>query len=151
MERLRKRIGDLEKEVKVEDERESAAGERQAKREFLELMSATEGALQGKTSFGDASEEERAAMLAARQLLQEDEDMQAIHSTKSMAKLLVAAKEKISEVTTSVKTNMVGQQELEPQVYNEPKIVVHDSDGGARLEGKTAIRNLPYMNRNPAV
>ena len=38
MEKLRKRIGDLEAEVKVEDQRESAAEERQAKREMLDLM-----------------------------------------------------------------------------------------------------------------
>lgn len=151
MEKLRKRIGDLEAEVKVEDQRESAAEERQAKREMLDLMGATEGALRGKT-LSDATKEERQAMLAARALLQEDEEMQAVHSAKSVAKLLATAKDKIDEVRVSVESNDPNaSHSVSPQVFNEPKVVVHDSSEGARLEGKTAVRNLPYMHRNPAV
>jgi hypothetical protein len=41
-------------------------------------------------------------MSAARALLQEEDDMAAVHSAKSVAALLKVAKDKIAEVSTAV-------------------------------------------------
>lgn len=89
------------------------------------------------------------AMMAARALLQEEEDMQAIHSTKSVAAMLKLAKDKIEAVRVSVKPGTPPPSE--PRVLNEPKIVIHEPNEGARLNGKNEISNLPYMHRNPAI
>ena len=36
-------------------------------------------------------------------------------------------------------------------LFLQPIIVVHQDDEGARLRKNTAVSNLPYMRRNPAV
>jgi hypothetical protein len=60
---------------------------------------------------------ESAALVAARALLQEEDDMQAVHSTKSVAALLKAAKDKIAQVKAAVQppSGPAG----EPRIANE--------------------------------
>ena len=77
--------------------------------------------------------------------------MQAIHSTKSMAALMKSAKDKIQQVSAAVKPPILPGNNGEAKVTNEPKIVIHDPNEGARLGDKNNISNLPYMHRNPAV
>lgn len=149
VEKLRRRIVELEKEVVRDDQREADAEERKNRREMLELMGLTESSLKGEKDFSTGNEEAMAALAAARQLLQEDEDMQGVHSTKSVSVLLKAAKEKINNVAKS-NSKETGEP-IEFKVTNEPTIVTYDPSEGTRLEQKNAIRNLPYMHRNPAV
>lgn len=148
VEKLRKRIVELEKEVIREDQREADAEERANRRDMLELMGLTESSLKNE-KFSAGNEEALAALQAARQLLQEDEDMQGVHSTKSVSVLLKNAKEKINNVSKSVAKGPTDP--IEFKVTNEPVIVTYDPSEGTRLEQKNAIRNLPYMHRNPAV
>jgi len=144
--KLRKRIEELEKEVIVEDQRETDADIRAAKREMLELMGKAEQSLQG-LSDDQLTNENKIAFYAAKALLDEEEEMQQVHSMKSMAVLMKTAKEKIQQVSLSV--HPIPAKEV--TVLNEPKIVLHDPNEGARLGDKNNISNLPYMHRNPAV
>lgn len=64
---------------------------------------------------------ESAAMNAARALLQEEEDMQAVHSAKSVAALLKTAKDKIAQVKAAV--NPAPPPPSEPKILNEVSIV----------------------------
>eukprot|EP01035_Chromulina_nebulosa_P029388 gene29388-38949_t len=148
MDRLRRRIGELEKEVTAEDQKEADAEKWQAKKDLLSFMAKAENSLSRGVTANDLSEEEKNALAAARQLLQEDEDLQGVHSAKSVTALLKAAKEKIATVAASVRS---ASTPAGPQVSNEPLIIVHEPSEGTRFEGKNAIRNLPYMHRNPAV
>ena len=107
---------------------------------------ATESALHTE---GAKQSSESVAMLAARALLHEEEEMQAVHSTKSVAAMLKLAKDKIEAVRVSVKPGT--PPPLEPRILNEPVIVVHEPSEGSRLTGKNEISNLPYMHRNPAI
>lgn len=115
MERLRKRIQDLEKEVEVEDQREVDAESRAAKREMLELMGKAESFLQDE-EFNKARVNNE-AYNAAKALLDEEEEMHGVHSTKSVATLLKNAKEKINSVKESVRPTPLSN--AEPKVYNE--------------------------------
>jgi hypothetical protein len=63
--------------------------------------------------------------------------------------MLKAAKEKISYVQNTMKT--ANLPAVEATVTNEPKVVLHEPNEGARLEGKNTVSNLPYMHRNPAI
>jgi len=146
MERLRKRITELEKEVVQEELRSADADSRAALKAKLELMGETENALKNE---GVKQSAESEAMQVARALLQDEEDMQAVHSTRSVASLLRQAKDKIEAVRASV--NPDPSFPTEHRVLNEPKVVFHDPSEGTRLHGKNEISNLPYMHRNPAV
>lgn len=149
MERLRKRIGDLEKDVAMEDQREADAETRMARREMLELMGNAEAAMLQE---GDAKvSADSQALQTAKALLEDDENMQNVHSTKSVVAMLKAAKDKISVVQTSVQRSAGTMVPIESTVSNEPKVVIHDPAEGSRLEGKNAVSNLPYMHRNPAI
>eukprot|EP00428_Durinskia_dybowskii_P078293 CAMPEP_0170358512 /NCGR_PEP_ID=MMETSP0117_2-20130122/2267_1 /TAXON_ID=400756 /ORGANISM="Durinskia baltica, Strain CSIRO CS-38" /LENGTH=387 /DNA_ID=CAMNT_0010612725 /DNA_START=110 /DNA_END=1273 /DNA_ORIENTATION=+ len=147
MEKLRKRITDLEREVSIEDMRNADAETRAALRAKLDRMGLTEASLLLEAN-GTQSEESE-ALAAARALLQEEDDMQAVHSAKSVAALLKTAKDKIAQVKAAVQPPPPSNGE--PRVTNEPLIVVHDPNEGSRLEVKNALSKLPYMNRNPAV
>lgn len=115
------------------------------------------GAEQGLTlndAKGDEKDDKHAAMGAAKALLGDDEDMSAVHSTKSVVALLKQAKDKIGSVHDAALANRIAsspQQPAEPKVSNEPRIVVHEPSDGARLEVKQDISKLPYMHRNPSV
>lgn len=89
-------------------------------------------------------------MIAAKALLEEDEEIQQIHSAKSVVALLKTAKEKIKDVSNAVRPPPNPKGEI--QVFNEPKIVIHDPGEGRMDEKvKNSVSNLPYMHRNPAV
>ncbi len=115
MDRLRKRIQELEKEVEVEDQRETDAEARAAKRELLELMGKAESFLQDEEF--NKTKVNNEAYNAAKALLEEDEEMNAVHSTKSVATLLKNAKDKINVVKESVKPTPLAN--AEPKVFNE--------------------------------
>lgn len=63
----------------------------------------------------DSQSEESAALTAARALLDSEEEMQAVHSTKSVAALLKSAKDKIAQVKASVHPSVAA----EPKILNE--------------------------------
>ena len=64
-----------------------------------------------------AQSEESEALAAARALLQEEDDMQAVHSAKSVAALLKTAKDKIAQVKAAVQPPPPSNGE--PRVTNE--------------------------------
>ena len=66
---------------------------------------------------GPQQSAESVAMNAAKALLQEEEEMKAVHSTKSAAALLKAAKVKIAEVNASV--HPAPTPSSEPKIVNE--------------------------------
>jgi len=152
MDRLRRRITELEKEVAADELREADSEGRFARREMLRLMNGAEQGLQSDAK-GEAKDETQVAMGAAKALLGDDEDMSAVHSTKSVVALLKQAKDKIGSVHDAALANRLAssQQLAEPKVSNEPRIVVHEPSDGARLEVKQDISKLPYMHRNPSV
>jgi len=67
--------------------------------------------------------EESAALTAARALLDSEEDMQAVHSTKSVAALLKSAKDKIAQVKASVHPGVAA----EPKILNEVRSISHNT------------------------
>jgi hypothetical protein len=158
VERLRKRITELEREVKEEEVRENDAEARAARREMLEMMGAAEASLQQhELSPNEAAAlAQQKALQTAKLLLSEGEIdgennyLQNVHSTKSVVTLLKSAKEKIAQVRDQVKGLQPGTP-AEPKINNEPKIVTHEPSEGLRLEQKHSIANLPYMHRNPSV
>ncbi len=85
MDRLRKRIVELEREVAVDDARELDAEERQRKRDMLTMLGETASLMESQEEERTEDEELNAA---AKALLQGDEDMQTIHSRKSVAAML---------------------------------------------------------------
>lgn len=124
IERLRKRILELEKESEREEQREMDAETRAAQREILQLMGETQASLQAPMATSAEEEARRKtsqALSTAKALLGEDTEMQNVHSTKSVVALLVQAKEKIGHVRDSVKA--LGPP-AEPRVVNEVRIVL---------------------------
>lgn len=140
VEKLKKRITELERDVAQEGQRTADAEERAMKREMLAAMG--EAAQLIESNDDKDSEAELAA--AAKELLQGDEEMQNVHSSKSVTAMMKAARDKIVDEK--------GKGQVKPSfAANEPLIVVHDPSEGTRLEAKNAVSNLPYMHRNPAV
>lgn len=78
------------------------------------------------------------ALSVASKLLDDDPNVGAIHSKKSLTAMAGKVMDTIPEYTQ------------EPAVA-EPRVVLHTDDSGARLEVKSHIAKLPYMHRNPAV
>ena len=76
-------------------------------------------------------DEDEVNLEAAKEMLKMNEDIKAVHSTKSATVLVKQAKE----------------------TKHEPIIVVHDPNEGTRIDdtAKNAVSNLPYMHRNPAI
>lgn len=119
VERLRRRIAELEREVKEEESRELDAEARAARREMLEMMGAAEASLQQQPSPSDAAAmEQLRALQTAKALLGEEDSLQNVHSTKSVVTLLRAAKDKIGQVRDQVKALQPGTP-AEPKVNNE--------------------------------
>jgi len=79
---------------------------------------------------------------AAKEVLKTDEEMQSVHSTKSVAAMLKAAREKNSKGDAS------DGKALDIKIVNEPMIVIHDPADGKVINPAS---NLPYIHRNPAV
>lgn len=77
MERLRKRIIELESDVNLDEKREHDAEERQTKREMMALMTESLSNLNNDNDGEGLINED---VIAAKAVLQGDEDMQAIHS-----------------------------------------------------------------------
>lgn len=141
MERLCRRIADLERDVATEDLRNLDAETRAAMRAKLEQMVHR---LLGRTSIyaiygfltkcsllcrvtlmnedrrGGGQSEESAAMSAARALLQDEDDLTAIHSAKSAAALLKTAKDKIAQIKSSV--NPGPAPNSQPRIVNEVRL-----------------------------
>jgi len=155
MAKLAERIAQLEREVKEDGDREMDQGERKARREMLALVLSAHAnaAAEGLNSSADSKESEVYA--AARAVLDEDEEMGAVHSKRSVAAMLAAAKEKIANVADTVKATKAAQlAKLEPheaKVTGGPVIVVHEPSEGTRIDGKQTVSQLPYQHRNPAI
>lgn len=84
-------------------------------------------------------------MQAAKELLAGEEDLQAIHSAKSVAAMLESAKNKVNlPVVKSTE---------DARIVNQPVVVTHEPSEGSRLDpvAKNTVSNLPYMHRSPSV
>lgn len=130
MEKVKKRIMDLEREVVLEEKRQVEAADRAANRE----SNAEQTDEEDEENTSEDAEYE-AAMAAARALLT-DSSIRAVHSTKSISAMVKSAKDKDSKGEIVIK--------------NQPIIVTHDETGGSRVD-KNDVSNLPYIHRNPAV
>jgi hypothetical protein len=118
MDRLRRRIIDLEREVLQEEQRNvehNNQESRAARREMLELMGQAEQSLLSQQR-GMMMDEQQLAMNTAKALLEEEDDMQAVHSTKSVVALLKSAKEKIHQVQNAVKKTEVAEAKVTNEV-----------------------------------
>lgn len=141
IDRLRRRIVDLEREAVQEEGRDAAQEERAAKKDMLTKM------IEDAMALG-AQQEEKSEMeqniAAARAILHTDEgsDLQNIHSAKSVTAIIKMTKDKLNSGPMVLETS---------KVYNEPVVVSYDPEEGARLAKNAAVANLPYMHRNPAV
>eukprot|EP00622_Pseudochattonella_farcimen_P004247 FR739597.1.p2 GENE.FR739597.1~~FR739597.1.p2 ORF type:complete len:107 (+),score=10.58 FR739597.1:29-322(+) len=80
------------------------------------------------------------AISVARSLLSTT-DLNKVHSQKSVAAIAVRNKD------SGLGTVAEGGE----QAIAQPKMIQHTDDDGARLQNKTEVHNLPYMNRNPSV
>ena len=150
MERLRKRIVDMERDISTEHQREMESDVRAAKREMLALLGDSLNNLSLTNSEEKSQFDEEIA--AAKAVLQSDEQISAVHSTQSVAAMVKQAREKFTQ--SGLKTKNYGASEgkvLEAKVSGEPLIVVHEQSDGVRLEGKNTVSNLPYIHRNPAI
>jgi hypothetical protein len=144
MDRLRKRITDLEKEVANDDMRDADAAERELKREMLKAM----GDAANMIDQGAEISDEDALNYAAKALLEGDEELGTVHSQKSVTALMRAARD---QATKRNDPKRLQGQAKASDVYNEPLVVVHDPKEGAHLDAKKDVNKLPYMHRNPAV
>ena len=136
MERLRARIAALETEVNTEDQKEIEAEQRFNKK----MMEA----LEDKMTSINVSDVDKLDpdINAAKEVLKTDEEMQSVHSTKSVAAMLKAAREK------NAKGDASDGKALDIKITNEPMIVIHDPADGKVINPAS---NLPYIHRNPAI
>ena len=154
MKRLQERIASLERDVKTEGDRDADAANRAQMR--VQLAAAHEL----NELVGDGSEyaEDEDIKHIAKLVLEEDSEMSAVHSSKSVQSMLKLAKEKIATVklAADLKYNPADKKPSQlGHVSGGPQIVVHEPNEGTRVggigEGKNTVSNLPYMHRNPAV
>ena len=153
MERLKSRILEIEKEMDSDEKQEKAVELRNARREMVALMGQAVNGLSSNSGVaeGKSQSEDIIALTTAKAVLESAEELQAIHSAKSVASMIKAAKEKEGGGVGGGKVVLGGGYGgTGPVVLNEPRIVVHEPNEGARTEGKGAS-NLPYLHRNPAV
>lgn len=141
MAQVKKRIADLERQVSQEEKRHNDGEADKARREIQMLRDLERGPQYDADDYEEVDEEEEARE-AARDLRKLDEDIKAVHSTKSAAALVKSAKGAVGDAAPGV-----------PRVSKEPRIAVHDPNEGTRLDetAKNAVSNLPYMHRNPAI
>merc|ERR1719321_2658906 len=116
MERVKKRINELEREVSEEQKREMEMESRGPIRIKLEAKDGGPAEL---------TEEEKDEYAAAKELLSEADELKGIHSQRSAAAIYRQAKDK--------------DDDGPPRIINQPKIVTHDESEGARME----IKNNP--------
>jgi len=154
MKRLQERIASLERDVKTEGDRDADAADRVQMR--AQLAAAHE--LNELVGDGSAYNEDEDIKHIAKLVLEEDSEMNAVHSTKSVQSMLKLAKEKIATVklAADLKYNPADKKPSAlGSVTGGPNIVVHEPSEGTRVggigEGKNGVSNLPYMHRNPAV
>ena len=141
---LAKRIKEMEVDISSDYKREQETEERQKKRELLKLLGDSLNNLSNlnhEESKGGSDE-----IAAAKAVLQGDDELQAIHSTKSVVAMIKAAREKGNKGVSS--DGVVFDTSA---TKNEPVIVTHEPSEGSRVDGKNTVSNLPYLRRNPAV
>lgn len=153
MAQLAQRIQQLEREVAADASRDADLdpAQRQRNRELLQQAMAEREEHEAK---GAASDETK-LFAAAGSLLDADEGMGSVHSKRSVASMLAAAKEKISNVAQTVAMLKAGEAAeqaggKEARVTGGPMIVTHEPSEGQRLRAPDAS-NLPFQHRNPAV
>lgn len=134
IDKVKKRVTELEREVVDEKQRE----EEYELRQELKLQAKDGGDenlsnnIDGNNNNNNGGDDMYAA--AAKTLLSETDDFKNIHSTKSIAAIVKSTVTKGGD----------------KKALNEPIIVTHQVSEG-RLENQHTINKLPYMNRNPAV
>lgn len=133
MDKVQKRILELEKASEEERIRDEEAQQRAVNRAIMEAKGEATPDMYEAEGKSDVYDE---AYAAAKDLLAESESLKGIHSAKSIAQVY--------------KSNKDAKDEDE-KPSGEPKIVTHTNDDGARLENKNNPSNLPYIHRNPAV
>lgn len=148
MAKLKERIAALERDIKVDDDREADAMERAALRAQL---GALQDATDASSDAGSFDVDENLAALAKSVL--DDADLGNVHSQASVESMLKQAKDKIAVVAKVAEATLRpdgGKQNM-GVVEGGPNIVLHEPNEGQRVEGKNTVSNLPYMHRNPAV
>lgn len=157
MDAVAKRIGELEVDVKNDDERVREAIIRQALRQQIESQIGSDAKSHSVDGETNASEE---AMNFAKQVLADMDELGNIHSKASVAQLYKQAKEVEAESESHGNDNISNNNQMgsAPTSTNDPlshkgtpHIAVHQDDEGERLKQKDALNKLPYKNRNPAV
>jgi hypothetical protein len=147
MQKLKERIAYLETDIKNEGAREKESEERLAMR-----IKMGENVANNEDEGEEYNEEEDVRELARLVLSDDSSHLGNVHSQASVEAMLKQAKDKIAEVSTiaDAKINGTTQQQM-GRVEGGPKLVMHEPSDGTRVENKTAVNNLPYMHRNPAV
>lgn len=160
MDAVAKRIGELEVDVKNDDERVKEAIIRQALRQQIESQMSSDAKSYSVDGDTNASDE---ALNFAKQVLADMDELGAVHSTASVAQLYKQAKEADSSANDEdqaaiAANNKINSMGAAPATTNDPTahkgtphIAVHQDDEGERLKQKDALNKLPYKNRNPAV
>lgn len=133
MDKVQKRILELEKASSEERIRDEEAEQRAVARAVMEAKGEIDPDMYEAEGKSDAYDE---AYEAAKGLLAESDALKGVHSAKSVAQVYKSTKE---------------AKGGDDKPAGEPKIVTHQNDDGARLENKNNPSNLPYIHRNPAV
>ncbi len=159
MKKLKARIIELEKEVSQDEGREMDAEARARSRTLLRVMGSAASQIEGGGGAGGDDDEEDEIAQAARALLMDDAEMSTVHSTKSVATMLRAARDRATADTQMNPKNKSAPRAefngttIPSHAASEPLVVTHDPSEGARINGgyKNSTSNLPYMHRNPAI
>lgn len=138
MERVRRRISELEREIAQDEKLEVESAQRTSKRQMLEQEEDDDEGEEDEWEGGDET------LRAAKELLQKRGpglglDLRSVHSAQSTAALVRAS------------SSAAKEKEDTPKVTNEPLVVKYEQTEGSRLELKNDISKLPYMHRNPAL
>lgn len=137
MDKVQARILELEKASSEDRIRDEEAEQRAVSRAIMEAKGEMTPEMFEAEGKSDSYDE---AYTAAKGLLAESEALKGVHSTKSMAQVYLANKDKDAK----------GDEDKSVSI-GEPKVVTIKSDDGARLDNKNNPSNLPYIHRNPAV
>lgn len=83
-------------------------------------------------------------------------DINSIHSRKSLKALVAKSKERISSGCNNLSTIYDNEEDSDnnQQCYvirEEPRVVTHQDDEGARIAATKSLSKLPFKNRNPAL
>lgn len=135
IEQMKKRISSIETEIADDEKRDSEAKDTTSKKvKLLQLGNAISSLAAEESKI--PQERNNSVLNVAKSMLEQDVDLQAVHSTRSVAAM----------IKTSIEVSPAAQ----PKVHNEPRVAVHEPNEGMRVD-KFDVSNLPYLHRNPAI